>query len=311
VKWLQQHKDDFINVPCPACNSWDAIKSFEKYEFTYMVCNHCATMYVSPRPTPAILEQFNIQSQNYEFLTKYLYPATEENRRKKIFAPRVERLAEICKRHNISKNMLVEVGAGFGTFCEEIISKKLFERVIAIEPTPDLADSCRQKKIEVIEKPIEKIFWEYDLADVIASFEVIEHLFSPRDFIKNCSKMLKPGGIIVISCPNNKGFDLLVPYNLANTVDTFHINYFNPKSLTNLLSECKFEVLETLTPGELDVELVRKKILAGEFDVSKQLFLKHILLDEYERVGDAFQKFLIDNKLSSHMWIVAKKNYEV
>ena len=65
--------------------------------------------------------------------------------------------------------------------------------------------------------------------------------------------------------------------------------------------------MEVLTPGKLDAELVRKKILTGELDVSLQPFLNQILVDEWERVGDSLQQFLADNMLSSHMWLVARK----
>ena len=46
-----------------------------------------------------------------------------------------------------------------------------FKRVVGIEPTPDLAQTCRKKGIEVIESPIEKINFETDqLFDVVVNF---------------------------------------------------------------------------------------------------------------------------------------------
>ena len=94
---------------------------------------------------------------------------------------------------------------------------------------------------------------------------------------------------------------------LSENVDTEHLNYFNPDSLTKLFNSCGFEVIEKLTPGELDAELVRKKILEGRLNLSDNYFLKQILIDNWNQVGDNFQKFIKDNSLSSHLWIVAKK----
>jgi len=37
-------------------------------------------------------------------------------------------------------------------------------------------------------------------------------------------------------------------------------------------------------------------------NLSTQPFLQQILIDEWDRVGGAFQQFLADNQLSSHMW---------
>lgn len=307
IHGLLQHKGDFVHVPCPACQAENGRKAFEKYELTYMVCLDCGTMYINPRPTPAILDTYYATSENYQYWNKYIFPASQEARRKKIFRSRAERIADICRRNNIKNGVLLEVGAGFGTFCEEIQRLEIFRRVIAVEPTPDLAETCRRKGIEVIEKPIEQVRLENDTVDVVANFEVIEHLFSPRDFLHSCASVLSPGGLLVITCPNVRGFDILVLQDGSDSVDTEHLNYFHPASLSHLVEQCGFEVLEVLTPGKLDAELVRNKILGGEFDVSSQPFLKQILIDEWERVGDSLQKFLAENMLSSHMWLIGRK----
>jgi hypothetical protein len=62
------------------------------------------------------------------------------------------------------------------------------------------------------------------------------------------------------------------------------------------------------TPGKLDVELVRKKVLLGEFDIAKlDPFIRQILFDRWDSAGAAFQDFISNNMFSSHMWIVARK----
>ena len=311
IHWLLQHKDDFVHVPCPACGSENASKAFEKYSLTYVVCSDCGTMYINPRPTLAILETYYTRSKSYWYWNKYIFPASEKARREKIFRPRAERIAHICQRHGIKNGVLMEVGAGFGTFCEEVQRLGLFRRVIAVEPTPDLAETCRRKGLEVIEERIEKVHIERGTIDVVASFEVIEHLFSPRGFLLSCADVLSPGGLLIITCPNVRGFDVVVLQALSSTVGVEHLNYFHPASLSHLVEECGLETLEVLTPGKLDAELVRKKILAGELDVSSRPFLRQVLVDEWERVGNSFQQFLADNLLSSHMWLVARKPAQV
>ncbi len=307
IRRLLQHKSQFVLVPCPACGSEKARQAFEKYGLTFMVCLDCETAFMNPRPTPTILEWYYATSENYRYWNKYIFPASEKSRREKIFRPRAERIVDICQRNNIENGALLEVGAGFGTFCEEVQHLAIFRRVIALEPTPDLAETCCRKGLEVIEKPIEQVHFASNGIDIIASFEVIEHLFSPKDFLLNCANMLSPGGLLVVTCPNIKGFDIVVLQALSDTVDVEHLNYFHPASLSHLVTKCGFETLEVLTPGKLDAELVRKKILAGELNVSSQPFLKQVLIDGWEWAGDNFQRFLADNKLSSHMWLVARK----
>lgn len=307
VRRLLAHRDAFVKVPCPACGSEDARPAFQKYELSYLTCQQCATLYISPRPTPAILGEYYATSENYVYWNKYIFPASEDVRREKIFRPRSERLMAICERHGVPRGTLLEVGAGFGTFCEEITRLAFFSRVIAVEPTPDLAATCRRKGLEVIERPVEEVQIGSAAVDAIASFEVIEHLFSPKEFLAVCSNLLKDNGVLVLSCPNGQGFDVSVMGAIADTVDVEHLNYFNPASLSRLVEAAGFEILEVLTPGVLDAELVRKKVLQGTFDLSGQPFLHRVLIEEWDRLGEPFQQFLAGNLLSSHMWLVAKK----
>ncbi len=305
LKGLLASKADFVEVNCPACNSEDSDYAFEKNQIDYVVCRDCETMYVNPRPTTEILETYYSTSENYAYWNKHIFPASEAVRRDKIFRPRAERVAEFCERYGIGEKSLLEVGAGFGTFCEEVKKLGIFEQIYAVEPTPDLAETCRKRGLEVLEKPIEKVD-EIEKVGVVASFEAIEHMFSPKDFINQCARILPTDGLLILSCPSGKGFDVVVMEGVSDTVDHEHLNYFNPDSLTHLVEKCGFEVLEVQTPGKLDAELVRKKSLAGKFDL-KEPFLQQVLIDEWENVGEAFQAFLAENNLSSHMWLVARK----
>jgi 2-polyprenyl-3-methyl-5-hydroxy-6-metoxy-1,4-benzoquinol methylase len=229
-------------------------------------------------------------------------------RREKIFRPRVSRLIEMCRRHGVQTDSLLEVGAGFGTFCEELMKTQVFQRIVAIEPTPDLAATCRRRGVNVIEKPIEALEpSDVDAVDVVASFECIEHLFSPEEFLRSCSGLIRPGGLLCLSCPNGQGFDILTLEAHSDAVDAEHLNYFNPASLSALVDRCGFETLEVTTPGVLDAEIVRKKALKGEIDLRAQPFLRKILLDDWETLGDAFQDFLVQSRLSTHMWLLARR----
>lgn len=307
VARLLARKAEFVEVPCPACGGVETRPAFQKHDLDYVVCQRCTTMFINPRPTPAVLEMYYSTSENYAFWNEYIFPASEAARREKIFRPRAEQVAAICERYGVRRGTLLEVGAGFGTFCEELRSIGLFQRLIAVEPTPGLAATCRGRGLEVIEKPIEHVDLQGTPVDVVASFEVMEHLFAPGDFVQQCARVLAPGGLFIATCPNGQGFDVATLGTLSNTVDPEHLNYFNPESLSALVSAHGFTVLEVHTPGKLDAELVRKRVLAGEFDLSGQPFLQHVLIDAWDKVGAAFQGFLAANQLSSHMWLVARR----
>lgn len=305
-KLLRQEKD-FVEISCPACNSGGSELIFVKNGLRYVTCKACKTLYVNPRPTAEILGKFYSESAVYEYWNKSIYPASDNARREFVFRPRVEKIVNFCKKYGLENVAMMEIGAGYGTFCDEARTSGFFKDVIAIEPTRAGAESCRKKKINVLEQPIEAVSLDSSVIDVIASFEVIEHLFSPKELLINCSRLLRKGGLVVFSCPNIVGFDNLVLGSASPTIDHEHLNYFNPHSLEHLVTTCGFNVLEILTPGKLDAEIVRKQVLKGNYTLDDQSFLHHILIERWDELGLNFQNFLADNRLSSHMWIVASK----
>lgn len=305
---MLSRRSEFVEVDCPACGSAKRTAKFAKNGINYVNCAGCQTFYVSPRPSPDVLDWFYSESPNYAYWNSHIFPASEPARRQHIFRPRVDRLLEICAKYGISTEALLEVGAGFGTFGSELMARSVFERVVGVEPTPGLAETCRQRGIEVLEKPVEHITVdEAGQFDVIVSFEVIEHLFSPKEFVGHMHRLLRPGGLMMLTCPNGQGFDIETLGPLSGSVDHEHLNYFNPSSLSEMLTRAGMEVLESFTPGKLDAELVRNQVLTGAFSLAGQPFLQKLLIEEWEQHGAAFQEFLVARGLSSNLWVVARK----
>lgn len=303
---LLKHKEDFAEIPCPACESKHYTRIYDKNGFNLVSCSDCETVFVNPRPTFKHLEDHYKSSKRIKHWNDKLFPASEDSRREYIFKPRAKRVGELVRSLRPKAKSLMDIGAGFGTFCEEISKLGIFDTVTAVEPSHDLAETCRRKGINVIEKLVEEI--QPGEVDVITNFELIEHLYWPKDFILNARQRLSTDGLLILTTPNVKGFDVLVLGKLSSTIGPpNHLNYFHTKSLSNLLERCGFEIVEALTPGKLDAELVRQKILKGEFDVSNQPFLKYTLIEMWNTAGANFQQFLADNGLSSHLWMVAKK----
>ncbi len=305
-EFLLRRKREWVRVGCPACDGADAEFFGEKLGFVYVACRDCGTVFTNPRPSLALSHDFYAGSQNYAYWNQFIFPATEAARRASIFRPRAQRIAEYCRRFGVARGTLLEVGAAFGTFCEELRALGMFERIIAVEPTPGLAQTCRQRGFEVRECFVEQID-DTALADVVAAFEVIEHLYAPRDFIHNCHRVLKPGGMLVLTCPNVRGFDVATLRMRSNTFDHEHVNYFHPASLSLLVQRCGFTVLDVQTPGKLDAELVRKRVLEDQCDLRASPLLQEIVVERWAELGAPFQEFLSAHKLSSHLWIVAQK----
>lgn len=302
VERMMRVSGGFVEVPCPACGSGAWALAYNKEGFRHLTCSVCETLYISPRPTFDMLMDYYRNALSIKHWNDVLFPATEEVRRQKIFNHRVKNVLGACREHDANYDSLVDVGAGFGTFCEIMMRTGQFRKVIAVEPCQELAESCRSHGVETLAGAIEEI----DLEDfsIVTAFEMLEHLFCPRKFIEDCHRALTEGGLLILTTPNIKGFDLAMLGELSQNIGgPNHLQLFHPESLRELLEKTGFQVVDWSTPGKLDADIVLTQIVREGFDAGP--FLGSMLKEVGPR--EAFQRFLVDSRLSSHMMMVARK----
>lgn len=306
-EYLRERRSRFVNVDCPACGSTRSSHWGDKEGFTYRKCDGCGTLYMNPRPSVGLLEEFYRQSRNYEIWNTSIFPATEGVRKERIFVPRARRTIDLCRTYGIDGGTLLEIGAAFGTFCEAARDEGFFDRIVAVEPTPGLAATCRSKGFETLEEPVEKLGFPHGVADVVAAYEVIEHLWSPREFITRCAEFLRPGGLLICSCPSGDGFGTLLIREKAKTVDHEHLNYLNPGSVAVLLERCGLLPLEITTPGLLDVDMLVNQLAEDDSIRVSCPVLSRLLGSGDADILSRLQGIIAEAKLSSHLWFVARK----
>lgn len=75
---------------------------------------------------------------------------------------------------------------------------------------------------------------EFDLA---VSFETIEHVTDAQDFLREINRVLRPGGVLLLSTPNSE---------LSAHVNPFHVREYTRSELLAVLQECGFTVTRVL-----------------------------------------------------------------
>lgn len=92
--------------------------------------------------------------------------------------------------------------------------------------------------------------------DLVISTEVVEHVFLPRLYAKNCFSFLKPGGILIISTPYHGYFKNLalalagkMDFHHGALYDYGHIKFWSRRTLTFLLEESGLEVKQFVGAG--------------------------------------------------------------
>lgn len=94
--------------------------------------------------------------------------------------------------------------------------------------------------------------------DVVISTEVIEHLYDPRGFLRNCYELLKPGGVAIFTTPYHgylKNLLLAITGKMDEhfTVlwDHGHIKFWSRKTLEQALGEAGFRDIEFAGSGRV------------------------------------------------------------
>lgn len=293
------------DIPCVACGSERLSGEFEKNSFAYSSCRDCGTLFQCPRPSIESFEAFYRNSASSRYWAEEFFPAVAEARREKIFRPRVERLAGLCRAKEISVERLIDVGAGYGIFLDEWRKRHPSTRVVAVEPSESLAAECRAKGFDVVEEIAENVAGYDHHADLVVCFEVLEHVYDPLAFVRTLARLAKPGGHVFVSTLCVDGFDIQTLWEKSNSVfPPHHINFMSVSGLERLFARAGLVEVDVTTPGQLDVDIVRNAAKREPEILNGQRFLRRVVSDH--ELSVALQGFLAANRLSSHAWVIGR-----
>jgi hypothetical protein len=311
-------------IACPGCSNPGAV-AFEKSGFVYEQCSKCQTLYVSPRPVAEAFSQYYLESPSSQYWATTFYKETAEARREKLWRPKAREIQKILSKFYSKPSdhpiltplvetdancellqdvLVVDIGGGYGLFAEEI--RKLLPREpIVIEPAPHLAQVCRGKGLQVVEKFLEDICVD-DLPKspkVFVSFELFEHLHDPMSFMSNLYSLMQSGDLFIFTTLSGNGLDIQILWeNSKSIMPPHHLNFFNPQSVRMLLERTGFKPLQVTTPGKLDID-----ILSNNQSLIKDRFWNSFLSLTTDAEKQAWQSWIADQGWSSHMWVVCCK----
>lgn len=292
-----------VKTDCPACGSPESNFIFSKINFDYCECPVCFTIFVNPLPDKKALSDYYTDSESVRFFAEQLYEVTKEERKVKIFRPRVELIKQLASSSGIKNPVIVDIGGGTGLLADELALVGMSCSII--EPSTELTSVCLKKGYTVYNS----FFEEFDFSVIksqliLTSFELIEHLLEPQIFFTHAYKGMKSGDLFLFTTLSGTGLDIRVLWENSNSfLPPLNLNFFNPESISTLLRNIGFEILSISTPGLLDVD-----ILMNNKENVKDHFWKYFLSKSESGVREKMQEFISSNLLSSHMRVVVRKN---
>ncbi len=259
-------------VPCDLCGEREAATLFVGRDLRFgrpepypmVQCMSCGLIRLNPRPTRDALDDLYEQgypvpvldspgSRRWESLRR-LWHAVMGNYTDRVIARAYGRV--------------LDVGCGYGKFLLPLKEKGC--DVYGLEVNPRCIAYCRSVGLTVSSGAIE----EADLADasldcVILS-QVLEHVGSPTQTLKEIHRVLKPGGSVLIFCPNGEGYlrDLFGSTWHGWHIP-FHLHVFTVQTLRRLAEEASFRVarVRTVTPDDFFTTSLKSYLFGGRTGV--------------------------------------------
>ena len=102
------------------------------------------------------------------------------------------------------KVIYLDVGSGMCITTQFVVNALRPGRVICADIDERLLERCREKGFEIVKLDLnaEKLPLESGTVDLFRAFEVVEHLWDKDNMLREVHRVLKNGGMFILSTPN-------------------------------------------------------------------------------------------------------------
>ena len=221
-------------VDCPVCEASRRDPLHLEGSFQMVRCPSCQFIFLNPRPTMDSL---------FRFYQEYLPEESASIESwERMMRPVFQRAANLIRQYRRSGRLL-DVGTGFGFFPAEM--KKRGWETAGIEISQKAMDYARDVLgLTILPGPLEKAAFPDNHFDAATAFYVIEHLSHPMAFLRECHRILKPGGLLLLRYPHTTPIkNLLHFFGIKNRLYDLpaHLSDFSPKMIQLCLEKIGFE----------------------------------------------------------------------
>jgi SAM-dependent methyltransferase len=222
-------------VACPVCTADEPVVVYDVSPYRVVRCLPCSTSYLSPRLNEPAMLRFYEDDKYFENgdigYTSYLQQEVSLRYSFRRF------LRQLHRRH-LAGGSLLEVGCGYGFLLDE--AKPYFDYRVgidfsaAVKSARERADCIYQGDLDTIPRG--------ERFDCIILVSVIEHVYSPVEYLRKLRQRLRPGGKVVIATPD---VDSIFRRLLGRRWPAFqvipeHVAFYNRPTLSALMAKAGF-----------------------------------------------------------------------
>ncbi len=230
--------------PCPVCGAlprrvlfrqeFAAVEQSTPVDgYEVVVCAECGAGFADGIPDQRTFDRY------YRDMSKYEYHQ-REGAESPFDASRLAVIADLMTPHLPGPEVrILDVGCATGRLLHELRMRG-FPNVRGLDPSPACALAARRLyDIEVLNQTLAGLGSASERYDVVVLVGVLEHLRDLDQAFEQLRRVVVPGGLVYAEVPDATAFADW-PNAPFQDFSTEHINFFAPRSLTNLFEQRGF-----------------------------------------------------------------------
>ena len=182
---------------------------------------------------PRLKREATISDEHYRAKTEY-------ERTSKVFTRRLIPASPPLR--------ILDVGCGTGLNAQRLVG--MGHTVVGIDVSTVAIEQFRQKGFEGFVHDITKDGPDGTLTpgsfDLVFASEVIEHVPDTETFLRNVARIVRPGGLLILSTPNSAFWAYRLMSLIGQAPSEFqhpgHVRFFSRRSLVSAIESAGFEV---------------------------------------------------------------------
>lgn len=251
IKRAERYETMLENINCNLCGSNDyeiiypsqyeranidnVVETFRSSGDETMIdrlvrCKKCGLQYLNPRlPQEIILEGYSGGSDE-TFVSQI-------SGRERTFARSLDLIEQIVPQ----KGKILDIGTAGGSFLG--VAKHRGWDVIGCEPSKWLAEwGSKHYNITVHPCTVFDMKFDDNSFDVVTLWDVLEHTPDPKAVLRECNRILKPGGILVVNYPDIGSSVARLMGRKWVFLLSVHLYYFTMETMEEMLKAANFDV---------------------------------------------------------------------
>lgn len=202
----------------------------EKLLDQLVCCNQCGLQYLNPRLRSDVVIEGYSSGSDEAFISQVAG-------RERTFAKSLK----LIERYKPSRGRLLDIGTAGGSFLK--VARDAGWTVEGCEPNRWMCEwANKYYGLNVVPGTVFNMNLSQGSFDVVSLWDVLEHTPDPKATLKECHRILKPGGILVVNYPDIHSLVARLMGPRWVFLLSVHLYYFTQKTLSKMLNDLGFSV---------------------------------------------------------------------